>query len=83
MNNVILKQLEDRLKLEVGESTNSNSDYSYIIILIIIFMTTFDVICGEKLCYKNYFQLLDLFLENKNLIHLNQFEYLKYLGSAN
>ena len=78
----MIKQLESRLKLKVGESAGSNSDYIYIILLILIFMTTFDTICGEKLCHKTYFQLLDLFLENKNLIHLTQCEYLQHLDSA-
>ena len=42
-------------------------------------MTAFDKINNKKVVFFTYFQLLDLFLDHKNILKLNQAEYLKYL----
>jgi hypothetical protein len=83
MNPHLKKQLINRLKIRIGQPIcNDYNDYEHLVKLIIVFMTSFDSIGNKKLCYQTYFQLLDLFLDHKKLIHLNQLGYLQYLESV-
>ena len=63
MNRLMLAQLEQKFKNEIGCRSNS-TDYKVLIILILAFMTCMDSIHSEKVSKLTYFQLLDLFLNS-------------------
>ena len=82
MNYTLLKQLETKFKMLIN-CDYEMSDYKNLVILIIAFMTTISAIDGDKVITFNYFQLLELFVNNFNLVYMTRSEYLDFLATNN